>query len=88
VLANADQIDAGANYQQGPDSIQLRWGTQVVDALGYGTFSGGSFFAGEGTAAPAVVDGHSLARDAGQSDTNDNAVDFHDRAAPTPGASN
>jgi len=39
LLASADQVDAKANYQNGPDSIQLRWGSQVVDAVAYGDCS-------------------------------------------------
>lgn len=84
LLAVADQVGADADLQNGPDSVQLRWGDQVVDALGYGT-GANIVFAGEGTAAPAVAAGQSLTRDALHSDTGDNSVDFHVADTPTPG---
>ncbi len=87
-VANADLIDVLANYQNGPDSIQLRQGATVIDAIGYGDFTGGTFFAGEGTAAPAYFTGeqsHSRLPDG--FDTNDNVVDFQ-AGQLTPGSAN
>ncbi|MBT9558309.1 MAG: right-handed parallel beta-helix repeat-containing protein [Myxococcales bacterium] len=87
VLAVADQLSANADYQNGPDSVQLRWGTTVVDAVGYGSFTS-AIFGGEGQAAVDVAAGSSLGRNAVGADTNDNKVDFFAFAAPTAGAAN
>jgi len=84
-VAGADLV-ANFDFQNGPDSVVLRdaLGT-VVDALGYGTFEAGTFFAGEGTAAPDGAAGESLARVFANIDTGDNAADFALLEAPTPG---
>ncbi|TNF22605.1 MAG: hypothetical protein EP329_28380 [Deltaproteobacteria bacterium] len=82
----ADQITFDADLQNGPDNLHLRLGPAVVDALGYGHFGGGDHFLGEGAPAAGVDAGHSLARDAQHTDTNVNAVDFHDETVATPGA--
>lgn len=87
VIAVADQTSSLADYQNGPDSLQLRWGTAVVDALGYGNFAGATF-AGEGSPATDAPEGSSLGRDAVGTDTGDNATDFHAYALWTPGAAN
>jgi hypothetical protein len=86
--ASADQTDADVDYQNGPDNIELRWGEQVVDAVGYGTFGASETFAGEGSPAVDVAGGHSLSRDDSYTDTDDNSADFYDTASPTPGAAN
>ncbi len=88
--ATADQADMKSDlvdFQNGPDSVQVRYGGTVVDAVGYGSFSGKQF-GGEGTPAPDVAAGHSLARDAKGTDTDNNKADFKDVAAPTPGTAN
>jgi hypothetical protein len=82
--AVADQLDQGVDLQNGPDSVQLRYDTQVLDALAYGSFDSGSVAAGEGTPTADTDVGESLQRDAQFTDTDDNAVDFM-LAAPTPG---
>lgn len=84
-VADAD-IVAQFDFQNGPDSVVLRnaLGT-AVDALGYGAFEAGTFFAGEGTAAPDGAAGESLARVFANIDTDDNAVDFALLEVPTPG---
>jgi len=87
VKDKADLLDAKGDWHDGPDSIQVRYGVVVVDALGYGNF-GGAIFAGEGTASAGVAAGHSLGRDQNNTDTDNNAVDFKDYAAPSPGAQN
>jgi len=85
----ADQLTSAADYQNRPDSVELRIGTTVVDALGYGTFVTGDVFKGEGAAHPGITAaGQSLARDGAYGDTNDNASDFGLVAIPTPGAAN
>jgi len=83
-----DQWSALVDYQNNPDSVQLRYGSTVVDAIGYGEFAIDDFFAGEGDPAPNVDFDHSLARDTDHTDTNNNASDFTEMASPTPGASN
>ncbi|MEW5852682.1 MAG: PKD domain-containing protein [Myxococcota bacterium] len=88
LLALADQSDDLVDYQNGPDSVQLRHGESVVDALGYGAFDPTEVFAGEGRAAPDVSNGRSLGRDHAQTDTDDNAADFLPRDVPTPHAPN
>lgn len=78
-VADADLIE-DVDFQNGPDSIALWNGSAVVDAIGYGDFAG-SFFAGEGDAAP-DVSGKSLAR---IMDTGNNLADFVVLDTPTPG---
>lgn len=82
-VMNADMI-AEFDPQNGPDSVVLRMGALVLDALGYGDFAS-ALFAGEGSPAPDAGAGSSLARIAPWLDTDDNAVDFQVLATPTPG---
>jgi PEP-CTERM motif len=82
-VAGADLL-ANFDFQNGPDSIVLRQGPSILDALGYGTFVAGEINAGEGEAAPGVSAGSSLARRFADVDTNDNAADFVALAVPTP----
>ncbi|MFO0744646.1 MAG: PKD domain-containing protein [Myxococcota bacterium] len=88
ILAAADQTSANADYQNGPDNIQLRQGTTVVDAVGYGTFAVGDVFAGEEAAVAGVTSGVSIGRDASATDTDANVDDFYPQLAWTPGAPN
>lgn len=81
----ADLSSTAADLQNGPDSLQLRYGPEVVDALGYGSFGPSEHFAGEGAPVAGVEIGHSLTRDSQNRDTGDNAADFSDSAAPNPG---
>lgn len=76
---------ASFDFQNGPDSIVLRQGDVVIDAIGYGVFGAGEIFAGEGSPAPDVDPGSSLARRFADQDTNDNLADFIVLATPTPG---
>lgn len=82
-IANADLV-TGVDLQNGPDSVRLLNGTTVIDALGYGDFTG-LFFAGEGNAAPDAPAGSSLARLNLLFDTDDNLADFAILSTPTPG---
>ncbi|HEY9198411.1 MAG TPA: lamin tail domain-containing protein [Gammaproteobacteria bacterium] len=82
LVPNADQI-VSVDFQNGPDSVQLYNGGTLIDALGYGDFTG-LLFGGEGNAAPAVPSGSSLARINPLIDTGDNFADFA-VSAPTPG---
>ncbi len=83
---------AGANllldfdFQNGPDSIVLRLGDSVLDAVGYGVFAASEVFAGEGAPAVDPAAGASLARRFADVDTGDNAADFISLAVPTPGS--
>jgi hypothetical protein len=83
----ADMLDAKVEWRTGPDSIQLRYGAILSDAVGYGNFAG-AVFAGEGTAAQATPAGHSIGRDKNNTDTDNNALDFKDYATPSPGTQN
>ncbi|MFT7580531.1 MAG: hypothetical protein ACI9MR_002202, partial [Myxococcota bacterium] len=84
--ANADLMTTKVDFQNGPDSVQLRQGELVLDAVGYGSFSA-AIFAGEGTAIAEPPVGQSLARVPDTQDTDDNSADF-EAATPTPGAAN
>jgi len=84
-VPGADLI-ANFDFQNGPDSIVLRLGEDVLDAVGYGVFDTNPFFAGEGLPAPDAPAGSSLARRFADIDTNDNAADWIVLALPTPGS--
>ena len=84
LVGNADLV-MNVDYQNGPDSVVLRDMNGVLDALGYGDFTGG-VFAGEGGAAPDVPGGVSLARANPSFDTNNNLADFISLDVPTPGS--
>ncbi len=73
------------DIQNGPDSVVLLGPDGVLDALGFGEFEPGEVFAGEGTPAPGVPAGSSLARVFADFDTDDNATDFEELLVPTPG---
>ncbi len=73
------------DFQNGPDSVILRQGEIIVDALGYGVFSMSEVFAGEGRPAPDAPPGSSLARLFANLDSDDNQSDFRLLAEPTPG---
>ncbi len=83
LVSNADAI-ANFDFQNGPDSIVLRFAGAVVDAVGYGSFAPGEVFAGEGRPAPDVPAGASLARHFANVDSDDNASDFA-QSLPSPG---
>ncbi|HPG26198.1 MAG: PEP-CTERM sorting domain-containing protein [Spirochaetaceae bacterium] len=83
-ILGADWL-ANFDFQNGPDSIVLRDGERVVDAVGYGVFGVGEFFAGEGTPAPDVAPGESLMRRFADVDTDDNASDWIVGTTPSPG---
>ena len=76
---------ANFDFQNGPDSVRLRRGDDVLDAVAYGVFGASEVFAGEGRAAPDGAAGQSLARRFANVDTGDNAADFEVLGAPTPG---
>jgi len=86
-VAGADQL-LNFDLQNGPDSVVLRDSatSTVLDAIGYGDFQPGTFFAGEGTPSLAVAAGSSLARRFANIDTGDNATDWIELTVPTPHA--
>jgi len=84
----------GTDFQNGPDNFVLEYKTRVIDAIGYGTFSGTQFFVGEG--APKSFSTSSAGKSLGrwpisdasrQNDTHDNSVDFH-LNTPSPAQDN
>jgi hypothetical protein len=79
----ATQVHGKADLQNGPDSVQVRWGNERLDSLGYGRFDGDEVFAGEGEPAADASD-ESLSRDARHTDSDDNSRDFSE-SAPSPG---
>jgi len=83
-VQNADQI-ANFDFQNGPDSVVLRVGDAIFDAVGYGVFAASDVFAGEGNPGVDPAAGSSIARLFANVDTNDNASDFA-AGAPTPGS--
>ncbi len=83
-VANADLI-LSVDFQNGPDSVLLYNGATLMDAIGYGDFTGLSF-AGEGFAAPDPAAGSSLARADVFNDSNNNLADFMVLSMPTPGS--
>ncbi len=83
VRAVADLLHASADFQNGPDSVQLRAGEEAVDALAYGVGARHEF--GEGQPAAIGLAGESLSRDEAHTDTNDNGTDFA-AGPPSPGA--
>ncbi len=84
----ADLLDEDVDFQNGPDSVQLRFGAIVLDALAYGDFEDSDVAAGEGTPAAVAPVDQAMSRDHEYNDSNDNAADFAARvptpAAPTP----
>lgn len=84
-LVGAADLVAEVDFQNGPDSVVLRDTLGVLDALGYGDFTGG-VFAGEGSPAADAPGGSSLARHSPQVDSGDNLSDFLVLDVPTPGS--
>ncbi len=87
LISKAQQVSSEADLQNGPDNVQLRWGSTEVDAVGYGDFANATF-KGEISHHPDVSPGQSLARYGTDTDTNDNSADFYASDSPTPGESN
>ncbi len=90
LLTLADLTHTNVNFQNGStadqpdaDAVQLRLGTNVLDAVGYGL---GTNAFGEGAAAEDSGDsGLSLSRDSNNTDTDHNSTDFSVSTA-SPGA--
>jgi hypothetical protein len=76
------------DFQNGPDSVQLRDPAgAVIDAVAYGVFGGTDVPAGEGSPCDDPAAGYTIGRGFGRPDTNDNATDFL-VYRPTPGLPN
>jgi hypothetical protein len=85
-VPDADLIDGNANFQNGPDSIELWNWDGKVDSVGYGDFTL-AVFSGEGE--PTLdLTGYSIGRRPDGKDTNDNSIDFIGLAVPSPGEPN
>ena len=72
--------------QNGPDAVRLTRDGAVIDLLGWGDLDQTGLF--EGTPAPDVSSGHSLARREDGRDGDSNAADWEDESTPTPGRAN
>ena len=88
LLAVADMTSSKVDFQNGPDSVQLRYSGVTLDAVAYGSFSAAQIAAGEGSPAAGATAGSSVARLVDGLDTDDNATDFVVLSTPTPGATN
>ena len=85
-VPEADVIDSRANFQNGPDNIELWQNNKLVDSVGYGDFSD-AIFTGEGE--PTFdLPGYSIGRRPDGADTDDNSIDFVGLPVASPGAPN
>ena len=85
-VADADMIDSKADFQNGPDNIELWHGDNRIDSVGYGDFSE-AVFTGEGE--PTFdLSGYSIGRRPDGADTNNNSIDFVGLSLASPGAPN
>jgi hypothetical protein len=85
-VPNADIIDTKADYQNGPDNIELWFNDEKVDSVGYGDFSNATF---TGEKKPTLdLSGYSIGRRKDGFDTDDNSIDFVGLATMSPGESN
>ena len=85
-VSNADMINSKADYQNGPDNIELWNKDGKVDSVGYGNFEKATF-TGEGT--PTLdLSGYSIGRRKDGYDSGDNSVDFVGLAILSPGSPN
>lgn len=79
-------VQLAAAMQNGPDAVRLARDGIVLDRLGYGELGSSALF--EGSPAPDVPSGHSLARRGDGVDSDRNADDWEDEPRPTPGRAN
>ena len=85
-VPDADLIDKKADFQNGPDNIELWYEEVKIDSVGYGDFSK-AVFTGEGD--PTLdPPGYSIGRRPDGLDTNDNSIDFVGLGVASPGAPN
>jgi hypothetical protein len=76
----------GGTLQNGPDALRLTRGGAVLDLVGYGDLEDAALC--EGSPAPDVESGESLARVLDGVDTGENGVDWVVEREPTPGQLN
>ncbi len=85
-VSDADLIDSKADFQNGPDNIELWHEENKIDSVGYGDFSR-ALFTGEGE--PTLdPPGYSIGRRPDGLDTNNNSIDFVGLGVASPGAPN
>ena len=85
-VPDADLIDSKANFQNGPDNIELWYEDEKIDAVGYGDFLE-AVFTGEGEPTFDLAN-YSIGRRPDGSDTDDNSIDFVGLPLTSPGAPN
>ena len=85
-VPDADLIDSAANFQNGPDNIELWYKDEKIDAVGYGDFLG-AVFTGEGEPTFDLAN-YSIGRRPDGADTDDNSIDFVGLPRISPGAPN
>ncbi len=74
-------------WNTGPAAIELRFGSTLIDRVGYGPGGGGVYYEGTGPAPALPGTGDSIGRDSESADTEDNATDFRVQS-PSPGVRN
>jgi hypothetical protein len=85
-VPDADLIDSKADFQNGPDNIELWHEDNKIDSVGYGDFSK-AVFTGEGD--PTLdPPGYSIGRRPDGLDTSNNSIDFVGLGVASPGAPN
>ena len=84
-VPNYDYISTLVDWQNGPDEVELRYGTDVIDAICYGYAA--DLSCEGGTNGPDVAAGNSISRCPDGNDTDDNFADTAE-TVPTPGAEN
>ena len=85
-VPDADLIDSKANFQNGPDNIELWYSDTKIDSVGYGDFLE-AVFTGEGEPTFDLAN-YSIGRRPDGADTNDNSIDFVGLPRTSPGAPN
>lgn len=85
-VPNADIVNPVADFQNGPDNLEVWLENEKIDSVGYGDFSQ-AIFTGEGSPTLDLV-GYSVGRRPDGMDTNDNSIDFVGLTIPSPGLPN
>lgn len=84
-VPDADYINTGVDWQNGPDQVQIRFGATIVDGICYGEAA--LLNCEGGTWGPDVAAGHSISRCPDGRDTDNNQADTAE-TLPTPGVTN
>ena len=85
-VVGADVIVDDFDLQNGPETLLLMFGDDVIDAVAYGTFGPSHQAFGEGAPIATGPSGTSVARIFANVDSDDNASDFEVLGTPTPGS--